>query len=250
MISNIRFMFTGRLIFTVFMIGVSLSLMAASCTGDDDDNGNEDTFAEFLVVAESAAESANLSLDDFPTGWTSSKNSEDDDEEVNLDLSEECQILDADTVPGEVTEAESDDFTGPDEQTVSSSTTVVTSAAAGKNAIDDFIDAFALQKCKDELEAGFIKLFKEDEGIDVEVSVKDVSFPNLGDSSSAYRIDISVPGFDVEMTFDLVVIQEERMLGMASFTSPINIKPDADEESDLARKFADKLKTAEATLPN
>ena len=248
--TNIVSMFKNRRILFVLILGVCLSLVAASCNDSEETSG--DSFGDFLVAAEAAAESGNLSLDDFPTGWTREIGEEDEDvdDDLDLNLSEKCEILDADTVPGEVAASESDDFSGPDDQTVSTTTTVVTSTSAAKNAIDDFTEAFALQVCKDELEAGFIKAFRDDEGIAVDVSVKDVSFPQLGDSSGAYRVNIALTDFDVELVFDLAVIQQDRMLGIVSFMSPINTNPDADEESDLAKKYAEKLKAAEATLPD
>tara|TARA_B100001964_G_scaffold340_1_gene396 strand:+ start:119 stop:451 length:333 start_codon:yes stop_codon:yes gene_type:complete len=107
--------------------------MAIACTdSEDDEEMDSDTFAEFLVAAESAAKAANLSLSDFPTGWTSEAASDEDEDDSDLDLSEDCQILDSDTVPGEVFEADSDDFTGPDGQSVSSSATVLTSSSAAE----------------------------------------------------------------------------------------------------------------------
>ncbi len=235
----------------MLMLGVCLSLMAVACTdSEDSEEVDRDTFGEFLVAAETAAKSANLSLDDFPTGWTSEKASEDDEDDTDLGLSEECQILDSDNFPGEVFEADSDDFTGPDGQTVSSSATVLTSYSAAENAIEEFLKASSLQECKTELAEAFVTMFQEDQGINAEVSLKDVSFPKIGESSAAYRLLTVVPDFDLELILDLVVVQQGKMLGTLTFTSAVNIKPDADEEADLGEKFSAKITAAEATLPD
>jgi len=140
--NNIVLMFKSRRILFVLMLVVCLSLMAFAWTdSEDDEDMDSDTFAKFLVAAETAATAVNLSLSDFPIGWTSGAASEEDEDDSDLDLSEDCRILDLDTVPGEVFEADSDDFTGPDGQSVSSSATVLISSYATENAIEAFLKA-------------------------------------------------------------------------------------------------------------
>jgi len=93
-------------------------------------------------------------------------------------------------------------------------------------------------------------VFRDDEGIDAEVSLKDVSFPKIGEPPAAYRLLTAVPDFDVEITLDLVVVQQGKMLGTLTFTSAINERLDADEEADLGEKFSAKIKAAEESLPD
>ena len=82
-------------------------------------------------------------------------------------------------------------------------------------------------------------MFRDDEGIDAVVSLKDVSFPKIGESSTVYRLLTAVPDFDVEITLVLVVVQQGKMLGTSTFTSAINERPYAGE-ADLGDKFSAK----------
>ena len=75
-----------------------------------------------------AAEAALLTLSDYPPGWTSQPAGEVDF--GPFELSEECKILDADTLPGESYSTASDDFTGPQGNQASTLVSVFTSDLA------------------------------------------------------------------------------------------------------------------------
>ena len=95
---------------------------------------------------------------------------------------------------------------------------------------------------------------KDIDELEVNVSVRALSFPNLGVSSSAYRMLVqSRLGTDpAETILDFLLIQEGRMIGGFgySLTYPAYDKPDGDEEQELARVLVAKLKKAEAALPD
>ena len=160
--------------------------------------------------APKAAESAVLYLNDFYPGWTSSPPEEVEDQ----GLSEECKRHDA---PGKVTKAESDQFTGPDDQVVSSAATVFLSKEASQAALN------------------------------ATVTVLDLSFPGLGESSRAWRtvIELQTTPRQTRVS-DSVNIVIGRIGGTFVYSSTGT--PDADEELELATLFAGKLKKAEETL--
>lgn len=211
---------------------------------------------EFSAAAQEAAELAVLTLDDFPPGWTREP-AEDDgaDDETDLKLSEECEILNQDSFPGEIASAESDDFTGPDDQEVSSGAAVFLTEDAAQDALDEFESA--IQRCRSELRDEFERLaregFEEGAGGVVELSaldasLSDLSFP-LGKSSAAFRVTVagSVGELTFELSADFVIFREGKMLGGFIFLALG--RPGIEEEQRLAELTAGKLEQANASLP-
>lgn len=210
---------------------------------------------DFEAAAQAAAESAVLTLDDLPPGWTRLPSDEED--ETDLELSEQCEILEQDELPEEIASVDSDDFSGPEDQEVSSGVSVFPSEDVAQNALDEFNDA--LDRCSDELVEKFESLFVEgfvegggdpDDIQELNVSLDDLSFPDLGESSRAYRVRLEGVAEDVffDFAFDIVIVREGRMAGGMFYLAAGG--SDIDDEVELANIVADKLSEADASLPD
>lgn len=240
-----------------------VTLLLAACESDDTvpdaTAAPTPTFEEFLEVAHEVAESATLSLDDFPPGWTSSER---DDSDFDIELSEECDFLNSEFSPGAVSGAESDVFTGPEDQEVRSDVTVYASSGAAQYALNTFNEA--LGRCKEEITDAFQKIFIDSvtrtlrerqapvavtEGVGdlLKLTISDLSFSDLGESSKAFRIAMEIEVLEVEIVLDFVSIIQGEITGSFGYT--FSGESNIDEELELARLFAEKLKTAEAKLP-
>jgi len=231
---------------SVLILVTAFTLIAMACGGGSNGDDDAESFQVFLEASQEAAESAMLTLEDFPPGWTSSPAEPDDD--FSLDLSDECAVLDAETYPGEVSAVESDDFTGPDDQEVSSNATVLTSKEAAASALKTFTRALALESCRGEVVEAFEEELSFDVGADVQVSLEDLSFPTLGDSSDSFRIKVEAVG--QSLVFDVTMIQKGNMLGAFFYIPGINSNPDIAEEAEFAELFSAKLEAAEETIPD
>lgn len=198
-------------------------------------------------AAEAAVQDALLTGDDVPSGWTSSPHTE-----ANLEgLTGDCQSVTAtNPFPGDVANANSDDFTGPDNQTVSSAAAVFTSAAAAKDAMDRFTSTFS--DCRQQLTDAFDAMFKSQfetggEGPNIQTSFEPLTLPQQDEETSGYRLTLTVSlgGVTFEPTIDFAVIRQGRMLGGFFYLA---IQPGQGEEETLLAKVGDKLKAAEASL--
>ena len=241
---------------TLVIVGILvLAAVASACRGAAGSAPTE-TSPEFRAAAQEAADSALLTLDDFPSGWTSAPPAADTDDS-QLGLSKECSALELETFPGQVAEAESDDFTGPDEQEVSSAISVFPTDDTAQEAVDAFNNAF--DQCGKELEDALTRLIKEgaeagelpsEVELDLQVNVENLSFERFGDATVAYRIPVkaSFIGITLEFTIDLVFMRDGRVAGGLFYFSLGEI--DAEEEQQLAQAVADNLEQANASLPD
>lgn len=232
-----------------------LATVASACRGAAGSAPTE-TSPEFTAAAQEAAKSAVLTLDDFPPGWTGAPPDKSDNS--NLGVSDECSALELETFPGQVAEAESNEFTGPDEQEVSSAISVFPTDDAAQGAVDAFNDAF--DQCRKELEDALTRLIKEgaeeeaqlpeEVELDLQVNVENLSFERFGDATVAYRIPVkaSFIGITLEFTIDLVFMREGKVAGGLFYFALGEV--DTDEEAQLAETVADKLEQANASLPD
>ena len=204
------------------------------------------------VTAEEAANSAVLKLSDMPSGWT--KDAPDDDGD-DLSLSADCEILNADYPPGGLADAESADFEGPEGQVVSSSASAFPSEDAAQEALDTFTGA--LSRCRDEFVSAFESFLQEPSELssgdpnvpqEIDISLQDLAFPELGDSSSAYRLEVMMTVEEVSFIFagDIVFIRAGRMVGGFSYFTFGTAN--SLEEEVLAETVANKLAEASASL--
>jgi hypothetical protein len=209
-----------------------------------------------LAAANAALEAAVLTLDDFPEGWTADP-ADPDDGGSNLDLSEDCQILNRDSLPNEIATRDSDDFTGPESQGVTSGVTVFPTAGDAAAALSAVTDAYAT--CEDELLPEFEEQFRSgfDEGAgdsgaelaDITVDLQEVPFTTDADATAAFRISYggTAAGTPFEGAVDFVILQEERLVGGLVFFASAG-DPDAAEEQQVAAVQLAKLREGNVGL--
>lgn len=216
---------------------------------------------EFIEAAEDAAGDSVLTIDDFPPGWTATP-TEDGEEDEALALGPECEALvgDLEESPGGVASANSDEFTGPNDEEVSSGAAVFVSEDAAQDAVDAINEA--VDGCREDFEDALLEVFRatleEDpsiddetlESIEVSVSFQDLSIADLGDSTSAYRLNITVEAGSemIEPVGDIVLLRVGRMAGgLFYFTIE---ESDIDEETALARTIVSRMQAANRVLPS
>lgn len=205
------------------------------------------------LTPEEAANAAVLKLDDMPSGWT--KDAPDDDAsdgEDDFEFTGECAILNEDTFPGELASAESDDFEGPESQGASSSASVFSDEAVAQEGFEALDSAFAL--CTDQFAAAFQQALLGEweqrgyESTQVDISIQELAFPDLGDESTAYRLagSMSLEGAPFEFTIDFVIMRAGRMAGGFTYMSFFTVN--SLEEELLAETAAEKMAEANASL--
>jgi hypothetical protein len=207
------------------------------------------------LTAEEAAQSSLLTLNDFPSGWTAAPADDDEEGESDFPVSEECSILNELEHPaGEIAGADSGEFEGPERQEASSDSTVFSTDAAAQEALEAFNDG--LTRCRDEFVTAFETALLEEWDLTegdtrlsgLHISVQDLEFPGLGESMTAYRIEITTIVDEVIVPFviDFVVIRTGRMVGGFSYLSVGSVN--SFEEERLAEVVAEKLGIANASL--
>ena len=235
--------------------GVAASIMAACSDGDEAESNVVSD--EFRATAPAAAESSLLTIESLPAGWSGAPSVNGGDES-DLELGPECDVLLAnlDAVPGEIASAESDDFTGPDDQQVRSGPALFATEEAAQDGVDAI--TAAVDSCRSDFEDALLEFFRlslktdpnvDEEAldeIDVEVSFEDLSFADVADSVSAYRLNIVVTVADerLEPTADIVVLRQGRLFFFA--VEPPSI---ANEEA-LAITIVSQMQEADEGLPD
>ena len=246
-----------------------LALLAA-CGGDDEeagapgDSADDDAPAAFTEAdARQAAEASLLTLDDFPSGWTSKPAEADDDDDFEPEgLPPDCALIFAqgeETDDDTVAEVVSDDFVGRNDEEVSSEVSVLKSARLAEFQFDMMQGFF--DTCSGPMEEAFQTMFEEEMAADqaageepVEVTLSDFrfreqAFPDYGDDSLAMEIAFSMQAsfiaFDLEV--DIILVRVGPMMGTVSFGSFLEpVDPALEEE--LAGLLAERMEAASAAL--
>lgn len=238
----------------------ALMIIGVACGGDGDP-ATEEVSDEFIAAAQEAADSSLLTIGDFPAGWVGAPEEEGDDD-ADLKLGPECDVLlgNLGDFEDEVASAESDEFTGPDDEDVSSGTAVFATEDAAQRAVDAINDA--VDACRADFEQALLEFFrkslKEDPDIDrdlvddisVEVSFVDLAFADLGDATNAYRLDIVVTVQDetLKPAADIVLMRQGRLTA-GLFYFALERPPIAAEEA-LARTIISRMREADDRLPD
>lgn len=234
------------------LIGVAALVSACSNGDSNPDPNTSDVSAEFEAAAQTTAVGSLLTLADFPEGWTRTPS---DPNEPDLGLAGDCAVLEADGLPGDVAHAESDDFTGPDDQQVTTGTSIFADATGGEQAFDAYASTFSA--CADELTAKFEQALRDEfavQGIapelisDLTVSVNPMNVPVGADDSMAYRLlaSVTVQGQPMQFAYDVSVVRQGKVLGYLSYYT--QGEPSAAEETSLAQALATKLRGGNAQL--
>lgn len=203
------------------------------------------------AAARTAAESALLTLDDFPTGWT--ERPPEEDQGPDIELPAECDVLsEEEDFPGTLGDADSDEFHGPNDEEVTSSTTVFVDTESAEHVLrflDDFVNN-CREPFQDAME-GYLKQVASDEGPiefdGFEVNIDRLSFPDHGDEQLALRISVNAESsefpFPIEVYLDVIGFRLGRTTGGITFTSVSNT-PDAGEEQRLLDLIEERLAAA------
>jgi len=236
-----------------------LALLTVAVACSESESGNKAApgtgSSDFQAAAQGAVDSALLTLKDLPAGWSASA-PESEAEIPDIELKGECADLDDEVVsPGEAASAQSGDFTGPEEQEVSSDASAFSDEGSAQEAIKTARSL--LSRCSDELVTASEKLFRDlleqEVGAGVVerlgVTFEELTAPNFGDDAVAYRLTVKVTvlGLPLEIKIDFLGIRVGRMLGGLSYLAVDTLN--FAEEQGLARTLTEKLEEADASLP-
>lgn len=236
---------------TTAIIVVGLTLVGCGGGSDGDEATTTEQPADPADLA--IAEAALLRLSDFPSGWSEVPDTE---EEVSDELNDAQLELAA--CFGSETEslldfspanAETGDFTSPDDDVVSNTVSVSDQAAA-----EDFMDRYGadgVAECLTEASAKVVEVgFSETDDVPDDLTLGTVTVGRLnltpvGDELVAYRITIplSAGGLQVEVYLDLIAVRVERGvsgISVESLVFPMN----ASEIEEYVAIAAERLASA------
>jgi len=208
------------------------------------------------VQEEQAAESAILTIGDLPAGWAASPPDDDKDEDPGFQFSDRCAMLDGDPLPGEIAEAESDDLSGPLRQKVNSEASVFSNDEMAGDAFARRTNVWSA--CTEEMESAFTEVLQRSlqmDGVTVGADELGVVFergtaPDVGEESAMFRLTAIFPRNDQLMAFgvDFISYHHGRVVTGLVYTS-FGAPPDPEDELQLARLAANKLRAADSALP-
>ena len=151
--------------------------MATACPS----NGSGPLIEQVDPLYKVRAESAVLALNDFPRRWTSSPYEELD---IDISFSKECEIFNEESDSDSTYTANADEFAGPNGEFVGNSVTIY---ALRLEASSDMAElALALDRCGEELANVLEKAFQQ-EGLEVNVTVSEITVTGFGESSTGLR---------------------------------------------------------------
>jgi hypothetical protein len=201
--------------------------------------------------ADTIAQSAVLTLDDMPLGWTKDVDDGqvDDEEDYNTECIDQDKL---DNPPGEIASAASEDFEGPENQSASNEVTVFEdeeTAAAGMALITEM-----MTRCRDEFLALVVRGAKEglaEEGQpETKVEARWATPPEIAfeTESASYRfvLETTIEGVDLAFTFDFHFMRAKRLIGSYMYMAINGM--DTFEEQTIGLTAEGKLLEAGATL--
>lgn len=223
---------------------LSGALIASGCGGDDEGSGpaatsvgstEEEKSSLSGADAEKLATSMLLRLTDFPTGWRAQPS---EDEEGCAGVEELTERY------GALAKVDSDDFVHGEAAQVGSGSALFNDAETGREALN-YLEG-AIQS--DEFEECLNDYLGEqaDENVTFgDVQVGQVSFPSLGDRSSAWEVAIPVEsqGFSLTAYVDAVYILDSNALSAVVF-SDVGSPPDERLREDLSTLVAQRMNEA------
>ena len=242
---------TRARLFLLVLLVVSGSLIASGCGGDDEDSGQASTPAASTerqsdtpslteAEAEELATSMLLRLTDFPTGWRAQPS---EDEEGCAGVEELTERYDA------LAKVDSDDFVHGEATQVGSGAALFNDEETGREALNYLEGAIQSEEFEDCLNDYLSE--QADENVTFgDVQVGQVSFPSLGDRSSAWEVAIPAEsqGFSITAYVDAVYILESNALSAIVFTD-VASPPDEQMREDLSRLVAQRMGEAVDEIP-
>jgi hypothetical protein len=202
------------------------------------------------------ADSAVLNLGDLPPGWVLAKDNDDDDVDVDHEVSEPCKQFEGqEAFAGSQASSESARMDGPEKQSVGSAAYVFAGPDEAEGSLDQ--QRQALSSCGSDLAAvlegaarqGLKKAGASPDQVQVQSALENLGSPNVGESGLMFRVRITVtgPGGSMELAMDFITFRHGRMLGSLSYMTVRGLRPE--EEQRLAQIAAAKLQAANTSLP-
>lgn len=199
---------------------------------------------------EAIAETALLTLDDFPAGWEAVPAEDNEvDDELRADL-DRCVEVDDDGLDQDNPSARSPTFTSSNGEEVVASVSLTPSSGDARRALK-ILRSDAAPGCYAEaLQAQIARNLDSDElPEDVEVgepTFNRISFESLGDGSVAFRatLPVSVGGFDVDLYADIVFVRVGRAGIQTTFQSEAS-PFDTDEAVRLTETVVERVSAAD-----
>jgi len=244
------------------------ALTVGACGGGDGDKTGGETaqatqsaeaasFSE--EEAKAAATTVQLTINDFPAGWTKEA-SQSDSATFGANLPANCQFFaDEENIAGTVTKVESDEFVSPDKDRVSSNSTVYENSEAGASAFASIRQFF--DECREPLRTTFTDLFRDalqeevntrDPSLQLELTQFDLNlmpFPQYGDETLAFRMNgkIESPDVSLDFTIDAIGTRTGNVDAGLTYVS-YGSTPSAESEKGLMLKLEQRAGEAAASL--
>jgi hypothetical protein len=216
---------------SICVIGIS-ACGSSSKTSSSPGSLTSSTSAKQNIAADTAAaQAASLKLSDFPPGWTSDPQSSDTGtgtDAIDNDLARCLGVEAADLASGPV-DVNSDDFSDPNGQNISSSEVDYQPTAKAQNAEFDLWSNPKTPEClaksittliKDEIQHPTDSASTLPPGLTLgQATVQPMSFPTFGGKTVPYRITLSASVNDqsIDMYFDLVAAIKGRAVALVIF---------------------------------
>lgn len=210
----------------------------------------------YAAAAQQAAPNALLRVEDLGADWSVAPPDEDGDADFDPQLEGECAQLNQEvTLAGEIATADSEDFAGPGDREISSSSSVFADPDTAEAGMDLF--ASFVNDCSDQLEDGFRRILvdsleEEDPFVSIdnlEIDATPLFVGLFGDHAEGWRIKIRalINGQAFEYTIDQAVIRSGAVVASATFTfvGPADIP----FEDQISAVLTNKAAAADATLP-
>jgi len=217
------------------------------------DNSDAEQTAADREADEAIAESALLTLDDFPPGWEAAPANDDEpDSDVLADVADCLGVSEAELDPDNP-KATSPTFTSSDDEEVTSEVTLTPSSGDASRALE-ILKSDAAPGCYAEAIKALVgrNLVASDdvpENVTVgEPTFNRMSFESLGDDSVAFRttIPVTVESLDVDLYVDFVFVRVGRAGIETTFQS--QFAPfDTDEAARLTGVVVDRVSSTGAT---
>jgi hypothetical protein len=242
-----------RLVFAAIIVGGITLILAACSSGSATESTTGATTtpteaplsAEFIAAAQEAATNSLLTLEDYPAGWTQTPRDPDD---PDLGLTGECAVIEDDALPGEVAHAISDDFDGPDDQEVSTGSSVFAESGKAAQAFADYADT--LDACRGRFSEAYKTAIQKEfdtQGVapesisDLVVTFDPIESPVSADDTLTYRLlmTLTASGQPLKFTFDVFFVRQGNVVGYLSYYAQGD--PPIGEEGQLAEALMSKL---------
>jgi hypothetical protein len=231
----------------------ALALVAASGCGGDDDSADQATTVVGSTAgadsstgeetsisgadAEELATAMLLRLSDFPTGWRAQPAEEEEDDSCN-ELEQVTEKY------GALAKADSEEFRQGESTTAESGAAIFPDEETAREALNFLEGAIQSEEFRDCLNDSMREQAEEGVTFD-EVQIGQVSFPALGERSSAWEVTIPAEsqGISVTAYIDAVYIVEANAVSTLVFTD-VFAPFDVQLREDLARTVAERMDTA------